>query len=440
MLVEFTVGNYRSFREPQTLNMEATSLKSAPKYSALDENVIFDEGKLKLLSSAAIYGANASGKSNFVRAWKFFQKQVSDSARESQVGDTINVEPFAFSQVERQKPSFFEIVFVNDNRRYRYGFEADSWHIHREWLFRYDRTEVNLFFREGEEIKINRNSFKEGYGLESRVRENALFLSVVAQFNGEIATSILTWLNNAKVVSGLEDRDYKSFTLLLMQYSKTFGSQISNFIGSLDVNIRNLGLADHGQLSLFDIEPDLNVENVRSSGQRAQETIKTTHTIYNAANSEAGTVEFDIAQESAGTQKMIYFAGLLLLSLEQGMVLFVDELDARLHPLMTCEIIKLFNDKKTNPNGAQLIFTTHDTNLLANHLFRRDQIWFVEKDDFQASFLYSLAEFVDEEGNKVRNDASLERDYISGRFGAIPFIGDLKKIVGEAVEVVKEKV
>jgi hypothetical protein len=117
-------------------------------------------------------------------------------------------------------------------------------------------------------------------------------------------------------------------------------------------------------------------------------------------------------------------------------VLFVDELDARLHPLMTCAIINLFNDKKTNPHNAQLIFTTHDTNLLANHTFRRDQIWFTEKDEFQASHLYSLAEFVDDKGTKARNDDNLERNYIEGRFGSIPFISNLHRAVQEMVSSV----
>ena len=125
MLVEFTVGNYRSFREPQTLSMEATTLKSAPENKSLDEEVIFTQGKLKLLSSAAIYGANASGKSNFIRAWSFFREQIIDSARESQAGDEIEVEPFAFSVENQEKPSFFEVVFIVDKKRYRYGFEAN---------------------------------------------------------------------------------------------------------------------------------------------------------------------------------------------------------------------------------------------------------------------------------------------------------------------------
>ena len=433
MLVEFTVGNYRSFREPQTLNMEATSLKSSPENSGLDENVVFAQGKLKLLSSAAIYGANASGKSNFVKAWKFFQKQVIDSARESQAGDTIRVEPFAFSAPERRKPSFFEVVFVSDGQHYRYGFEADSWHITKEWLFRSNRTEISLFSRSQQEITINESSFKEGRGLEKRVRDNALFLSVAAQFDGEISKSILLWLANVEVVSGLEDKDYKETTLLLMEYGG-FESRVADLIRNLDVNVDGLALRETIQLSLFDFEPSFAAKSSRSGRTRSRDAIQTTHKFYNEQNIPEGEVTFDIHQESAGTQKMIYFAGLLLLALEQGMVLFVDELDARFHPLMTCEIIKLFNDKATNPKGAQLIFTTHDTNLLANHLFRRDQIWFVEKDDFQASYLYSLAEFIDEEGKSVRNDANLERDYIRGRFGAIPFIGDLKRVVGNAVK------
>ena len=435
MLVEFTVSNYRSFREPQTLSMEATSLKSAPERKTLDAEVVFTKAKLKLLSSAAIYGANASGKSNFVRAWGFFREQIIDSARESQAGDEIEVEPFAFSTETQEKPSFFEVVFIVAQKRYRYGFEANSKEVTKEWLIRYGVKPTELFSREGDQVKINEKSFQEGRGLKARMRGNALFLSVVAQFNGKIAVSIIRWINEAVVVSGLEDSEYRSATMNLMK-DPVFHQKIVEFIRNLDVNIQDVAVVQRERLllqsSLF------NEEAQTTPRRRTYSTIETAHATYNALNEQEGTITFNIREESAGTQKMIYFTGLLLLTLQNGDVLFVDELDARLHPLMTCEIIKLFNNKTTNPHGAQLVFTTHDTNLLANDMFRRDQIWFVEKDDFQASYLYSLAEFVDEDGNKARNDENLERNYIRGRFGAIPFIGDLKQVVGGAIEVAEE--
>ncbi|PQV64084.1 hypothetical protein B1R32_107109 [Abditibacterium utsteinense] len=440
MFVEFTVGNYRSFKEPQTFSMEATKLKAAAVNKTLDENVVFEaEKKLHLLTSAALYGANSSGKSNLIMAWKFFRDMIINSARESQAGDEIEVEPFELAIETLREPSFFEAVFIVSGKRYRYKVETNNKRILSEHLYRNGaRGEVVLFEREEQKIEVNEKSFKEGKGLEQRVRPNALFLSVLAQFNGRIANSIFYWFSSCSIVSGLSDSDYRSYTIFVLKHT-ALARQVKELVRNLDINVQDLDLVQREipsrklkpkmQISLFDDMQDAEKPKVSM-----RETIETTHSQYNSDGVRQGNVKFDITkQESAGTQKLIYFAGLLLYTIETGGLLFVDELDARLHPLMTCAIINLFNDKKTNPRNAQLIFTTHDTNLLANHIFRRDQIWFAEKDEYQASHLYSLAEFVDEKGAKARNDDNLERNYIEGRFGSIPFVSNLHRAVEEMV-------
>lgn len=155
--------------------------------------------------------------------------------------------------------------------------------------------------------------------------------------------------------------------------------------------------------------------------------VKTIHKKFDKEGKQTALEIFDIdSHESEGTKKLFSLAGPLMDTLKNGRILFIDEFDARLHPLITYEIIRLFNSNKTNPKNAQIIFATHDTNLLSNKLFRRDQIWFAEKDKGGATHLYSLAEY------KVRNDASFENDYIQGKYGAIPFIGDLKQLFEEA--------
>ncbi|MEP6929332.1 MAG: AAA family ATPase, partial [Flavobacterium sp.] len=157
--------------------------------------------------------------------------------------------------------------------------------------------------------------------------------------------------------------------------------------------------------------------------------LRTLHNVYDNKGNVVSNYEFKLSdQESSGTNKIFDLSGFVLLTLQLGLVLIIDELDSKLHPILTQEIIKLFNNPETNPKNAQLIFTTHDTNLLGANLFRRDQIWFTEKDDFEATDMYSLLEFKDEDGKTIRKDRSFEADYIRGRYGAIPYISNLQEI------------
>jgi AAA15 family ATPase/GTPase len=427
MLIEFTVGNFRSFKDPVTLSMVAANLVSKDK--ALDEeNTIQVDDDLRLLTSAAIYGANASGKSNLAAALRFMQGFVLNSSRETQAEDRIGVERFRLSTETEGQPSHFEIIFLLDGKKYRYGFEVTTERVVAEWLFFVPTSrEANLFERKLDDIKVSTRHFKEGRGIEERTRPNALFLSVVAQFNGEIAQRILTWFRRFNVNLGIsDDFDLRFAGELFHEIKSRTGiihkSTILGFIKDLDLGINDIrservttpwhpGSEEAKALleSISSLLVNLPAEEITR--------IRTVHQKYDSKGNPVGSEIFDlIDQESAGTQRLFSLALPILIALRVGRRLFIDELDARLHPLITQAIIGLFNSKKSNPNNAQLIFTTHDTNLLSNKLFRRDQIWFVEKDRFGASHLYSLAEF------RVRNDASFERDYIEGRYGAIPFI------------------
>jgi AAA15 family ATPase/GTPase len=429
MLLEFTVANFRSFKEAMTLSMVAANLVAKDK--TVDEgNLITIDEELKLLKTAAIYGANASGKSNLVKALTFMKLFLVNSSKESQSVDKIGVEPFRLNPDSEVLPSHFELVFIMEGKRYRYGFEAVRDRVTSEWLYYVPSSrETNLFIRKDGAIRTTKKLDAEG--LDKRTRSNALYLSVCAQFNVPIAEQILKWVTDKlHVLSGLHDHQYLNYT------ASSFASEVSreriiSLIKALDVGISDISV-EHSTLSI-DSLPNAMPDELKKLISRGSDTftqllIKTTHKKYRNDGSHMGEEFFDLEEnESDGTQKLFALAGPLLNALKEGEILFIDELDARLHPLVSLAIIRLFSGVDTNPRNAQLVFMTHDTNLLDNKLFRRDQLWFTEKNRQGATSLYSLAEY------KVRNDASFGPDYIKGKYGAIPFIGTIANKVASLV-------
>lgn len=429
MLIEFSVGNYRSFSEHQTLSLEAADIASQPP--SLDEhNVFAASDTLRLLASAVIYGANASGKSNLVSAIGFMRRFILNSSRFTTTDRPINVEPFRLSTATEDQPSSFEIVFLVDGVQYRYGFDVDRQAVINEWLYRLGTIrETTLFTRNRQEIKVNHRVFREGRGLEERTRPDALFLSVAAQFNGPIAQQLMKWFAALRVNTGVTDPE--DMLLAVDRFDENpYRSIIEELIRRLDTGIERLELE---RIPLAtDIPPDAPEEVRQFLRRRSRERvrIRTYHQVFDDHGLPAGSIAFDLGRhESAGTQRLFVLAHPIVQMLEQGGVLVIDEFDARIHPNLAIELIRLFHDPATNRRHAQLIFTTHNTNLLSAKLFRRDQVWFVEKSRQGASNLYSLLEYrID--GKIVRNDASFEKDYILGRYGAIPFIGNLRELLG----------
>lgn len=393
-----------------------------------DNNVFAVDTDLKLLKSAAIYGANASGKSNLAKALSFMKWFMINSFKETQSTEKINVERFRLSTETEKEPSFFEIVFLMDGQKYRYGFEATQDKVISEWLFYIPKLrETKLFERE--ENKISSSKTYNADGIQRYTRDNALFLSVSAQFNIKIAEKILYWLTEKlNIITGLDDTAHVTYTVRCI-IEDINRDDIIQLIKKLDLDISDIKI-DQIQLNTDSLLNEMN-SDLRESIikiERSQTSINTVHKKFDNDGNYISTEKFDIEkQESEGTQKLFALAGLLVDTVKVGKVLVFDELDARLHPLISFAIVNLFNSNQTNPNNAQLIFMTHDTNLLNNKLFRRDQIWFTEKNKYGATDLYSLAEY------KVRNDASFESDYIKGRYGAIPYIGNLNSVVDSHV-------
>lgn len=424
MLIEFSVGNYRSFKDKVTFSLVAANLVAKDK-DVDDRNVITVSSDLALLKSAAIYGANASGKSNLAKALNFMKTFMINSSRETQSTDRISYEPFRLSIETEKQPSSFELVFLMSGKRYRYGFEVDRDRVVSEWLFYVPKQrETKLFERHLDTIDALK--VLKSDGVEQRTRHNALFLSVAAQFNVKIPEDILFWLTQKlNLVSGLHDDSYIEYTINCLIENRN-REAILALIKRLDLGISDLAVKQVDLTS--DLLPDVLPEEIKemiikgSKGKTA--LIQTFHRKFDQTGNFQAAERFDLNEhESEGTQKVFALAGLLIDTLNDGKTLIIDELDARLHPLITLEIVKLFNSIKTNPNQAQLVFMTHDTNLLNNQLFRRDQIWFAEKDKYGATDLYSLAEY------SVRNDAAFENDYIKGRYGAIPYIGNMSGLV-----------
>jgi uncharacterized protein len=425
MLIEFSVGNYRSFKEKVTFSMVAANLVAKDKQ--LDANNVFTvDDDLKLLKSAAIYGANASGKSNLAKALAFMKGFIANSSKDTQSTDEIPIEPFRLSTETDSKPSFFELVFIMTGVKYRYGFEVTDKQVVSEWLFYTPKTrETKLFRRKIDAFQISR-AF-DADDIQKRTRNNALFLSVSAQFNVEVAVKILSWLKSTiNITSGLKDKGMMNVTINCLLEKNKYKTNIIQMIKKLDLGIGEIKVEEQefsiDHLPSY-IPDDLREVIARHAGEKTV-SILVSHRKFDHDGQYYLIENFYLSQhESDGTQKIFALAGPLVDTLEEGKTLIIDEFDARLHPLISRAIVELFNDQETNPNNAQLIFMTHDTNLLSNKIFRRDQIWFTEKNRYGATDLYSLAEF------RIRNDASFESDYIKGKYGAIPYIGDLKHLI-----------
>jgi AAA15 family ATPase/GTPase len=328
-------------------------------------------------------------------------------------------------------PSRFQIIFILDELRYRYGFEVDQGVVQSEWLCCSKvNKEHTLFLRNEDGIKVTKD-FEEGKGLELRTRSNALFLSTVDQLNGPTAKKILEWFNQLNVLEGSNDEQYEKITTTMLQ-DESIRPYLMRLIRHADLGIEDF-LFDEVE-SPFTRSARLLEEKLGKEKKTRPITylqISTKHLKYSDSSPVGHAILNFKKEESEGTKKFFRIAGPILDSLQKGHVVAVDELDAKLHPLLTRVIVRLFHSLDDNPKNAQLIFGTHDTNLLRYGKLRRDQIWFTEKTEQGATDLYSLAEMKLPKGKKVRKDASFEKDYIQGRYGAIPYLGEFSKLFQE---------
>lgn len=398
MLIRFGFKNFKSFKDENCLDMEATSLKE-------HEYNIAKINNSEYLKVSAIYGANASGKTNVLQAFDYMKNRilVSDDSKKNSPIDEENIYSFMINE----EPIALEVeILAKNNKIYKYGFELLKDNIISEWLY---EKRVNKFYsifeRENNNVTMKTNKIA---GL-SNIDEKTLFLNIYSKIdkNNEDFANVYYWFINSNYLDlgnpdfdGIIDKRV-SFKILT---DKNYKKELLKFIKTFDAGIEGINTI-----------PD-SVEAVKNNNGIVD--IKVTH---KGENGEEKALPFYL--ESNGTRKMFYLFDFFMDALKNGMVLFVDELDAKLHPLLTRYIINLFHNSGTNKGNGQLIYSTHDTVNLNKDTFRRDEIWFAEKDKDGISKIYSLADYKINDV-KVRNDATYNKDYLSGRYGAIPVLED----------------
>lgn len=419
MLLRFRVSNFRSLRDEQELSMIASSRDDRGAVVHLE-----DLG-LEVLRVAAIYGANAAGKSNVLDALRFMCEAVKKSHRNWKPDGPVPREPFLLDSAARSAPSFFEADFLLEGVRYRYGFKLDDEQVLEEWLYAFPHKRPQLWFRRdygasepfefGKQLKGNHRV------IAGLTRKNSLFFSVAAENNHPALLPVYSWFGRIDFADIKNRSQRVSLTAHLLDEDER-RSALLDLIRLADLGISDFSLSDE-PLTPFSVEVlRLASKESRQEAAAVENLLaKLKHkrvALLHATGQEPVALAFD--KESGGTHAWFALVGRILLTLEKGSVLCVDELDASLHPHLAFEVIRIFEDPVRNPRGAQLIFNTHDTTLLGNLLgepaLRRDQVWFVEKDGTGATHLYPLTEF------KPRKSENLERGYLQGRYGAVPFI------------------
>lgn len=418
MLIEFNVTNYRSLRDTQVLSMAAsTYFKEMEEQNSFDTDM---KGLPRLLRSVAIYGPNASGKSNLLASLKFMRFMVLSSAKEIQEGEELNAIPFLFDKLSKDNATEFEVIFVEGGIRYQYGFASNKTRVVREWLIAYPEGRPQRWFdREyditsDEDIYVFGSKFLGGrlrQDWKKATRKNALFLSVAVQFNSEQLRPVFHWFQKRLRIISSDVFISPSYTTSICE-TENGKKKVLDFLNAADLSIADIDI-EKKAFSFDELPDDMPVE-FKEYLRKELEGEELPKVKFLHKNIETGeNVSLSVNEESGGTKNLFSFAGPWLDVIGSDKVLFVDEIDSSLHPLIVHQLVRLLHRSNSK---AQLIFTTHDTTILSHNIMRRDQIWFIEKDAANASKLYPLSDF------KVRKKESLESGYLQGRYGAIPFI------------------
>lgn len=414
MLVEFRVKNFRSLRDEQVLSLVASKDQTLQGTHTLTTGL---KAVPNLLKSAVIYGANASGKSNLIKALQYMRGMVLESASVIQPGQSYGVQAFLLDAVSAQEPSEFEVTFILAGVRYQYGLAMTAQRIVREHLLVYKAFKPQRWFERHFDTETGKDVYDFGLGLkgakhlwEGATRPNALFLSMAVQLNSEVLRPVFDWFAQGLVI--FNEQVQLSPQVSIQMLKQVEGrKQICDFLSAADISIADIEVLTRkvpGQMVQLDLAAE--TTEVRPDAMEVHQ-LRFSHV------TEQGKAVFDLMDESSGTRNLLFLAGPVLDILHKGLTLVIDELDTSLHTLLVRELVRLFHSPQANTGGAQLIFTTHDTSLLdAPDLFRRDQVWLVEKDRDQASALVALVEF------SPRKNEALERGYLLGRYGGVPFL------------------
>jgi len=402
MLLEFAIQNYKSFKDLQVFSMEASNEKDD------DENVVRvvkTKGDYRVIKTKAIYGANASGKSNLISGlvamWQIIQNNLKDKDVLKKV-----VIPYRLDKEFWNQPSYFQVIFIKNGNRYRYGFEVDREKIHKEWLYLKKIKEVPLFERDGQKLtELNETTFKEGKILKKGIKmftEKTLVVSILDQLNSEICALVK------------HNITYNMIIIPIFEINNTFYSNVINFFE------KNKDFKEWTSNILKEVDPsilDVVIENITLPNGK----INKMPFIKRKIIGDVEGVPFSLVNEEAsGTNKVFDYSLVIYSSLKEGRTFIIDEMDALLHPKLTRKIIQLFQSPEAHPE-AQLIFATHDTNLMDSELLRRDQITFIEKSDEGSSEIYDLSDI-----NGVRANDLFEKHYLRGNYGAVPSLNNFE--------------
>ncbi len=421
MLVMFKVKNYTSFKNESILDMRATAYVQHPTH------VIRANGKPDLLKTTALYGANASGKSNLISAMFFFEQYIfsqfinkneNGDFESNEIGMKMKLEPFGLSN-DTNNASEFDIIFLHNDNQIQYGFECTCKEVLNEWLFINDKK---VFERIGTELSFG-TKYQKMLGAYKKLPAERLYVAVLEYFLDDEAK---------KAVLGdfiaFFSREYNVFTEIL------FESTVKGLAGIIGLSKKLVGNTAYRKkvehyLRLIDVgikRLDVQTETIfdeHTGKKRDEKVVRTVHDIYDEAGNIVGEKLFDLRQESTGTLRFLAYIQNIIEMISNGGVFIVDEMSARLHPLLTKLIVDIFCSSQNKK--AQLIFTTHDISLLNNNQFRRDEVVFVDKNERGESSLYALSDL------KVREDATFNKDYLQGKYGAIPIFNYDDIIGGE---------
>ena len=427
MLIEFKVKNYRSIREEQLLSMVSSTHKEHWESHTFEAP---DAAHIRLLKSSALYGANAAGKSNIIKALQTMQEIVLYSASRYQRGNKLPVKPFLFDNLSALEPTEFEVIFISEGVRYQYGFAATQERIVEEWLYASPKKRAQSWFaRSWIEEKRQKPHYAWHFGdkftgnkqlWQKSTRDNALFLSTAVHLNSDQLKPVFDWFDKTLQIVGVGGWDVND-TIRLCRDEKR-KNEIMKFLHAADMDIEDIEIEEEPEKPVNATGKGLGAilaEIERELSGNAPSKVKMWH-----KDNDGNRVALDLKEESDGTQKLFAVIGPWLEALEKGHVLVVDELHDNFHPLMVKFLVDLFHDDWTNRSNAQLIFTTHETSILSQEVFRRDQVWFCEKKN-KATELYSLIEFKPRKGV-----TDLEKAYLSGRYGALPFFKSISLMMG----------
>lgn len=419
MLLEFRVRNYKSIRDEQVLNLLASSSDKELAASHLASTGL--KSLPRAVRSAVVYGPNASGKSTLLSALNYMRAVVAESASMVQPGQTYNVQPFKLDEAFTTAPTEFEMTFVVHGIRHQYAFAMTPRRIVSESLVVYRTSKPTQWFSrtladdgEGYEYEFSAHLTGSRKLWQDSTRPNALFLSTAAQLNSELLSPVFRWIVDSIVYLPAGARLNHDFTTAMLA-TREGRDTIREFLSAADISIADVqAVPRKGFLGQV-------VFRAGGVAHTSQEEGEFLVPIFEHTTPKGGA-KFELQDESEGTQRLYALVAPVLDVLRDGRVLVVDELDSSLHTLLVRRLVSMFHDPSLSTAGAQLIFSTHDTSLLDHNLFRRDQVWFTEKDSDQATRLYPLTDF------SPRKHEAWERGYLMGRYGAVPFFGTLPNV------------